>query len=184
MKVIVLTILSGILALCAAGSPRFEPSPAKCRLPVELIRTHPAAPGQEFPPPPDDDRGYDVTSYDLDLNLDPVTRTITGQVDIGLKALDPGRMRVRLDLVANMTCDGVLAGDLPLAFTHEGDSLVVELFGVELDKMTANDHLEDYRREFTGPVDSWVGRHQPTDEGTGDPENMSDWRVCYDVERA
>jgi len=65
-----------------------------------------------------------------------------------------------------------------------GDTLVVELFGVELDQLTANDHLEDYRREYTGPVSSWVGRHQPTDEGVGDPENMSDWRVCYDIEMA
>lgn len=63
-----------------------------------------------------------------------------------------------------------------------GDSLVVELFGVELDQLTANDHLEDYTREFTGPASSWIGRHQPTDEGTGDPENMVDWRVCYDIE--
>lgn len=65
-----------------------------------------------------------------------------------------------------------------------GDTMVVELFGVELDQLTANDHLENYRREFTGPVESWIGRYQPTDEGTGDPENMSDWRVCYDVEEA
>ena len=65
-----------------------------------------------------------------------------------------------------------------------GDSLVVELFGVELDQLTANDHLEDYRREYNGQVSSWVGRHQPTDEGTSDPENMVDWRVCYDIEMA
>jgi len=65
-----------------------------------------------------------------------------------------------------------------------GDSLVVELSGVELDRFTPDDPLEDYRKEFTGPVSSWVGRYQPTDEGTGDPENMSDWRVCYDVEMA
>ena len=65
-----------------------------------------------------------------------------------------------------------------------GDSLVVELFGVELDQLTANDHLEDYSREFTGPASSWIGRHQPTDEGTGDPEIMVDWRVCYDIEEA
>jgi hypothetical protein len=65
-----------------------------------------------------------------------------------------------------------------------GDSLVVEMFGVELDQLSANDHLEEYRREYTGPVSSWVGRHQPTDEGVGDPENMSDWRICYDIEMA
>ncbi len=65
-----------------------------------------------------------------------------------------------------------------------GDSLVVELFGVELDQMSANDHLQDYRREYTGDVSGWLGRHQPTDEGSDDPENMSDWRVCYDIELA
>ena len=65
-----------------------------------------------------------------------------------------------------------------------GDSLVVELSGIELDQMSANDNLEDYRREYTGAVASWAGRHQPTDEGSSDPENMSDWRVCYDIEMA
>lgn len=65
-----------------------------------------------------------------------------------------------------------------------GDSLVVELFGTELDQITPNDHLETYRREYTGDVAGWIGRHEPTDEGTGDPENLSDWRVCYDIERA
>jgi hypothetical protein len=65
-----------------------------------------------------------------------------------------------------------------------GGSLIVELFGEELDTVTANDSLEDYRREFTGPASSWVGTHQPIDEGTGDPENLSDWRVCYDIETA
>jgi hypothetical protein len=65
-----------------------------------------------------------------------------------------------------------------------GSDLVVEFFGVELDQFTANDTLEDYRREYTGDVSGWIGRHQPTDEGTGDPENMSDWRICYDIERA
>ncbi len=65
-----------------------------------------------------------------------------------------------------------------------GDNLIVELFGEELDDFTANDKLEDYRREYTGDASSWVGRHQPTDEGTNDPENLSDWRICYDIEMA
>lgn len=65
-----------------------------------------------------------------------------------------------------------------------GDNLIVELFGEELDDFTANDHLEDYHREYTGDASTWVGRHQPTDEGSDDPENMTDWRVCYDIEMA
>ena len=65
-----------------------------------------------------------------------------------------------------------------------GENLTVELFGVELDQLTAHDQLADYRREFSGPASSWIGRHQPTDEGSGDPENMVDWRICYDIEQA
>ena len=67
------------------------------------------------------------------------------------------------------------------------DRLVVELFGTEFDKLTANDHLEDYRREFVGDPKSWVGLVQPGDDetdapGSDDPENLSNWRVCYDIE--
>ena len=68
---------------------------------------------------------------------------------------------------------------------YEGDagpSLVIELSGVELDQMSTNDTLTEYRREYTGDPRSWAGRHQPTDEGSDDPENMADWRVCYDIE--
>jgi hypothetical protein len=65
-----------------------------------------------------------------------------------------------------------------------GDSLTVELNGEELDQLSANDHLATYRREFTGDSTSWIGRHQPTDEGAEDPENMVDWRICYDIETA
>ena len=65
-----------------------------------------------------------------------------------------------------------------------GANLVVELFGTELDQLTPNDKLEDYQREFAGDSSGWIGRHEPTDEGSGDPENLSDWRVCYDIELA
>ena len=65
-----------------------------------------------------------------------------------------------------------------------GSDMVVELSGQELDKMSAADNLEDYRREYSGDPASWVGRHQPIDEGSEDPENLSDLRVCYDIELA
>jgi hypothetical protein len=65
-----------------------------------------------------------------------------------------------------------------------GDSLVVELTGFELDQMSRQDALTAYRREYTGAPGSWVGSHPPTDEGSGDPESMSDWRIAYDIEVA
>lgn len=63
-----------------------------------------------------------------------------------------------------------------------GDSLRIEVRGVETDRFSTDDELERYSREFSGPAGSWVGRHQPGDEGPSDPEAMSDWRICYDVE--
>jgi hypothetical protein len=65
-----------------------------------------------------------------------------------------------------------------------GDSMVIELFGEEIDTLSQNDHLDDYRREFTGDCASWIGRIAPGDEGSDDPENMSNWRVGYDIEMA
>jgi aminopeptidase N len=96
-----------------------EPSPAKCRLPVEWLSD------KDFPPPPAGDRGYDVLSYDLDIQLFPTERNITGTVAIGLSALAAGLQQVRLDLVDDLTCDGVTRRGIDAVFTHEGDSLVV-----------------------------------------------------------
>jgi len=62
-----------------------------------------------------------------------------------------------------------------------GDELVVELMGEELDQFSANDQLDHYRREFFGTPDQWVGHYEPVDEGSTDPENMNNWRVCYDI---
>ena len=68
------------------------------------------------------------------------------------------------------------------------DHLVIELFGEELDKMSANDMLDTYRREFRGPVETWLGTYGPgediaEDQDSDDPEMMSNWRIFYDIER-
>jgi hypothetical protein len=63
-----------------------------------------------------------------------------------------------------------------------GETLLVELFGEEIDPFSANDQLNEYRREFTGAPDTWAGPQAPGNEGLGDPENMPLWRVAYDVE--
>ncbi len=64
------------------------------------------------------------------------------------------------------------------------DHLVVEMTGEEIDVLSANDPLGDYRREFRGDPTDWVGRYHPGDEASDDPENMPNWRICYDVELA
>jgi len=61
------------------------------------------------------------------------------------------------------------------------DNMVVELMGEELDKFSANDPLDHYRREFSGNAADWVGLYEPVDEGSTDPENMTTWRICFEI---
>ena len=63
------------------------------------------------------------------------------------------------------------------------DHLVVDLFGEEIDVLSANDELDRYRKEFNGPVDDWAGLYEPADEGSSDPEAISNWRISYIIER-
>ena len=77
-----------------------------------------------------------------------------------------------------------------VVFEGEVDEhLVVEFFGEELDTFSANDQLDHYQREFRGPVEGWLGRYGPgedlpEDVPTDDPESMTNWRICYIIERA
>jgi hypothetical protein len=67
---------------------------------------------------------------------------------------------------------------------EEGDTLVLEVEGRELDMMSKDDELNSYRRELTGPVSGWAGSYTPWDEGTdsaADPEQLGDWRLAYTV---
>ena len=69
----------------------------------------------------------------------------------------------------------------------DGDSLVLEATGEELDRLSANDQLVPYRREFTGPVSGWIGEHTPWDQGSddvADPEQLGDWRFAFAIESA
>ncbi len=79
----------------------------------------------------------------------------------------------KLDKLNRVIFDGVVE-----------DHLEVELLGEEHDLLSANDHLDTYRREFTGDPETWVGSYHPRDEGGKgkDPEHMSNWRVAYDIE--
>ena len=64
------------------------------------------------------------------------------------------------------------------------DHLVVELMGEEIDLMSANDQLDKYERVHQGPVDDWIGLYEPADEGSADPEAMSNWRISYIIEKS
>lgn len=71
------------------------------------------------------------------------------------------------------------------------DQMTIELMGVELDRFSADDLLDHYRREFTGSPDSWFGWYGPGEDvppdmyqRSEDPEMMDKWRVCYMIQPA
>lgn len=67
----------------------------------------------------------------------------------------------------------------------DDETLVLEATVRELDRMSADDQLTPYRREFKGPVSAWLGEHTPWDEGTAevrDPEQLGDWRFAFAIE--
>lgn len=68
---------------------------------------------------------------------------------------------------------------------EDGETLILEGKGTELDQISAHDELTGYRREFIGDVAGWIGEYTPWDEGsadTTDPEQLGDWRVAYRIE--
>lgn len=68
---------------------------------------------------------------------------------------------------------------------QDGEELVLEGKGTELDKLSADDELAPYRRDFTGEIADWAGRYGPWDEGNkqdSDPEQLEDWRLAFTVE--
>ncbi|MFP4624351.1 MAG: hypothetical protein ACLFRX_09265 [Gemmatimonadota bacterium] len=69
----------------------------------------------------------------------------------------------------------------------DDETLVLEANVRELDRLSADDHLSPYRREFKGPAARWLGEHTPWDEGTADapdPEQLGDWRFAFAIEEA
>lgn len=102
-----------------------EPAPAKCRWPGFVPQN--SLLSDPYPPPPADDRGYDVLSYDLDIRLDPQSSRINGTVAIGFASLDAGLQSIQLDLVDELTCDSVVSGGQFLVFNHEADALTIQL---------------------------------------------------------
>ena len=62
------------------------------------------------------------------------------------------------------------------------DDLSLELVGEEIDRFSENDFLDTYQRRFSGPPNAWAGKYHPMDEGSDDPENMSNWRIAYTID--
>lgn len=64
------------------------------------------------------------------------------------------------------------------------DHLEVEIQGEELDFLSPDDQLDTYHRVWEGNPKDWIGLYDPGDEGSGDPERLSNWWVFLKIEEA
>lgn len=65
------------------------------------------------------------------------------------------------------------------------DSLSIRIEGEEVDRLSKNDPLPVYQRDFSGDPAGWLGWYGPGDEAPDDEkENLESWRVCYIIEGA
>lgn len=75
----------------------------------------------------DDLHDFDVTFYDLHLDIDPVSQVISGTNHMTAFSTLDGLTQITLDLAGNMTVDSVVMDGQNLTFAHQGNSLVIDL---------------------------------------------------------
>ncbi len=70
---------------------------------------------------------YDVTFYDISLNIDLTQSRIQGEVVVQGTVVNNATEHIVLNLYQNMTVDSVLYQSAPLSFSHQNDVLDVSL---------------------------------------------------------
>jgi len=73
---------------------------------------------------------FDVTYYRLNLDIDPSTEIVSGDVTTKAASITTGLNEIILDFFDNMTVDSVTSEGGSLSFTHADDELTVELDGI------------------------------------------------------
>ncbi len=122
---------------------------------------------------------YDVISYTLTIALDPDTRTIDAQCDVGMESTEAGLTQFTLDLIG-LTVTGVVEdGGTAVSWTHENEELRVtpsspmslgesRLFSVSYEGMPTSG------LRFTSSNGGTVYTHSQ-------PEDARGWFPCRDI---
>lgn len=70
---------------------------------------------------------FDVNYYRIELNINPSTRTVDGNVTTTATSTVGGLDEVTLDFFDNMKVDSILSNGTPVDFTHENNELFIKL---------------------------------------------------------
>jgi len=67
-------------------------------------------------------------------------------------------------------------------YVAENDSMALEILPTEHDWLKTDDRFYLYRRAFSYPPETWVGRYSPDDDAAPDAERLADWLLWYRIE--
>ena len=70
---------------------------------------------------------YDVTFYDLEMDLNPVSEILTGTTTVLVEVLGESLATIDLNLMNNMTVSGTTAAGASATFTHSSNVLTITL---------------------------------------------------------
>ncbi|MBM3287296.1 MAG: hypothetical protein FJY88_08110 [Candidatus Eisenbacteria bacterium] len=124
---------------------------------------------------------YDAIFYDLDLNLNPATSTLTGSVDARVKVVAGPLTTLDLDLDNLMTVSSVTSGGTPATYSHTADLLTVNL-----DRPYATDELIEVTVSYSGNPEpggafGWDAHNgQPMIWTLSEPFGARTWWPCKD----
>lgn len=124
---------------------------------------------------------YDVRGYALDLTFAPTTSTVSGTVRVQADVVAGPLGTLDLDLLANMTVDGVTAGGVPVGWTRTAD-----VVSVLLDRSYATGETMDVRITYHGtPVAGSFGfrtaNGRPLVWSLSEPYGARSWWPCKDL---
>ncbi len=124
---------------------------------------------------------YDVTFYDLALEVDSVAQTVAGTGGMKAVVLADSLTTVQLNLLDNLAVQEVRSAGLPVPFTHAGDVLEAgldrtyfqgEFFTIEV----------DYGGDPAGDYFGWaVARNLPLVWTLSEPYGAREWWPCKDL---
>jgi len=84
---------------------------------------------------------YDVLFYDLDVKVDPDTKSIQGNTIIRFRSVNEFKL-FQIDLFANMKIEKIVFHDTMLSYTRKGDAVFVQF--PEMIKQGTNDEIQIY----------------------------------------
>jgi aminopeptidase N len=120
--------------------------------------------------------GFDVLHYAIDIEIDPVAKTVAGHVDVTIVVAAPALESIDLYLKDNMTVSAVSMGAVPLGFTRPADRIHILLGGTHAIGETLT-----MRVNYGGaPVDQGLRFRSKAIFNLSEPDMARNWFPCYD----